>query len=222
MKKRLKSMLKNSNPSLNTIDETLKPKPTETVNPPVTASRNIPIKMVKSSSEQVLGQHTPSSQHEDIKRKYKSLAESSSFATDGGMSERPENAESTKFSEETLDVFDAQLDQKQSPNSGILRSTSVPFASNFPWLARNNRASLARREANSIIDSVGHYVILIVIHRISLSGGQLILVICTLSRKITSFRQFENMIVFRIRVTVRVRAEVSGNTFSVKRPFGQV
>ena len=147
-------MLKNSNPSLNTIDESIKPKPPESVNVPAATSRNIPIKMVKSSSEQVLGRHEASSQHEDIKRKYKSLAESSISATETNTSQSAENTESIGFSEEAMDVFDAQLDQKQSPNSGVLRSTSVPFASNFPWLARNNRASLARREANSIIDHV--------------------------------------------------------------------
>ena len=153
MKKRFKLILRNSNPSLNSTDESAKPKPTENVNSPSAASKNIPVKLVKSSSEQVIGKTEASSQHEDIRRKYKSATEKSA-SCDSDLSERTETTDTSGFSEEVLDVFDAQSDQMQSPTSGMRRQSSVPFTSNFPWLARNNRSSLARREANSIIVNV--------------------------------------------------------------------
>jgi len=49
--------------------------------------------------------------------------------------------------------------------------------------------------------------------------------ICTLSRNMTSFRSFENLIMLykiMVRVRIRVRAGISGITFSVKRVFEQV
>jgi len=50
--------------------------------------------------------------------------------------------------------------------------------------------------------------------------------ICTLARKMTSFRQFKNIIVklcgLRLRLVLAVGVGVSGNTFSVKRIFEQV
>ena len=157
MKKRFKSMLKNSNPSLNTIDENFKAKPASNINVSATASRNIPMKppIVKSISDQGFSRPEPSSQHEDIRRKYKSTTDApAACSLEIGSPEKTDGEDFSGFTEEAMDVFDSQLDSKQSPTSGVLRPSSVPFASGFPWLSRNNRASIARREANVIIDHV--------------------------------------------------------------------
>jgi len=45
--------------------------------------------------------------------------------------------------------------------------------------------------------------------------------ICAFSRKMTSFRQSENIIVLWVRVRDRGRAVIYVNTFSVKRVFKQ-
>ena len=148
MKKRFRSIFGNSNSSLNTIDENTKPRPTTPAQFSVT-NKNIPIKkqIVKSCSEQGFScSNEERSKHADIKRRYKSLSDSHDIEADAV--EQNFSTESSS-STESLNTMDSHFD----PKLAIIRSSSVSFSS-FPWLARNNRTSIARREANDIIEHV--------------------------------------------------------------------
>lgn len=150
MKKRLRSIF-GSNQALNTIDENRKVNSEKITENPAENSKNIPSKpvLVKSLSDKSFLKQDSSSQHADIKRKYKSSTESH----DNGADYLEGNDRSDAVFTEESPESKSPTSLKISPHSNLTRASTLSFPTR-PWLPGNKRASLARREANTIISNV--------------------------------------------------------------------